>query len=276
MNADHGLSWEDAVQRLKATPAQWPLVQACFYDDPLLGAAMRYHASTEWQAVRGLLSGHGVGLALDLGSGRGISAYALARDGWQVTALEPDPSPVVGAGAIRALAKEAGLAIRVVETWGEQLPFAAASFDLVHCRQVLHHARDLAQLCREVARVLRPGGLFMATREHVISQRDDLQSFLDNHPLHRLYGGEHAYLQSEYIAAIHGAGIRLEKVLNPYQSDINAYPDTLAGIKHRWARRWRLPSAKLIPDAALGWAGALRRTPGRLFTFVGRKAGAAS
>ena len=264
------MTWEDAVNRLKAEPRQQALVEACFYDDPLIEAARRYRASTEWQAVRGLL-GDLKGSALDVGSGRGISAYALASDGWNVTALEPDPSPIVGAGAIRSLAREAQVAIDVVEKWGEQLPFADASFDLVHCRQVLHHARDLGQFCREVARVLKPGGKMIATREHVISRPADLQAFLDQHPLHRLYGGEHAYMVSEYCGAIQQAGLVVDETLNPYESDINTYPETLSDIKARWARRLKLPSQAFIPGAALSLIGALRRTPGRLFTFVGHK-----
>ena len=53
--------------------------------------------------------------ALDLGAGRGISSYALAREGWQVTALEPDPSMLIGAGAIRSLvAKKAMVAVGMI------------------------------------------------------------------------------------------------------------------------------------------------------------------
>ena len=169
MQTESRMSWEGAVAELKRQPDAEELVKACFYDDPLIEAAQRYWQSTEWQSVRSYLPSR-PGTALDVGSGRGISAYALARDGWQVTALEPDSSHSVGAGAIRTLAQDSGLAIDVTQTWGEELPFASASFDLVHCRQVLHHARDLGQLCRQIGRVLKPGGVFVATREHVISR----------------------------------------------------------------------------------------------------------
>jgi len=79
----------------------------------------------------------------------------LAKDGWQVTALEPDPGSTVAPRQYAPLARESGLPIQVEENWGEQLPFADESFDLVHARAVLHHARDLGQLCREAARVLK-------------------------------------------------------------------------------------------------------------------------
>jgi SAM-dependent methyltransferase len=265
--SDSAQTWEHAVLWLRAQPDQAELVRACFYDDPLLGAAERYYQSTEWAAARELLPAR-PGRALDIGSGRGISAYALRRAGWSVVALEPDPSPVVGADAIRALARDARLEIEVVQEWGERLPFADASFDLVHCRQALHHARDLAQLCREIGRVLRPGACFIALREHVISRSQDLQAFQDAHPLHHLYGGERAYRLREYERAIEDAGMSLRAVLNPLQSDVNVYPQTLPQIKQEIARRLHLPIAPLIPDAVLRLLGHLLSTPGRLYSFV--------
>jgi SAM-dependent methyltransferase len=266
---DSPLSWEEAVLWLKRQPDQTELVRACFFDDPLLAAAERYAASGEWRAVRGLLPAP-PGMALDVGAGRGISAFALAQDGWDTFALEPNGSMVVGSGAIRNLGVQADLPIEVVQEWGEKLPFADNHFDVVHCRQVLHHAQDLTQLCCEIGRVLKPGGTFIATREHVISRRKDLGTFLAGHPLHKLYGGENAYLLQEYLDAIRGSGIMLTSVLNPYQSDINLYPESLAGLKHRIAVKLCLPEL-LIPDIALSWLGSMNNAPGRLFTFLGRK-----
>jgi SAM-dependent methyltransferase len=266
---DKQLSWEEAVLQLKQQPEQAELVRACFFDDPLLAAALRYASSTEWRAVQALLPlPHGK--ALDVGAGRGISAFALARDGWSTTALEPDSSAVVGAASIRNLAAEADLNIEVVEQWGEELPFADDSFDLVHCRQVLHHARNLDLLCREIGRVLKPGGIFIATREHVISRKGDLERFQANHPLHDLYGGEYAYRLREYLAAISGGGIKVTKVLNPYESDINLFPETMAELKQRVAATLHFPVA-LLTDTMLAWMGAMSRAPGRLYTFVGKK-----
>jgi SAM-dependent methyltransferase len=271
------ISWEAAVRQLREQPEHKSLVEACFYDDPLLRAAERFHASTEWRAVRHLL-GTPRGSALDVGAGRGIASFALARDGWAVSALEPDASNLVGAGAIRNLARDAGLSIAVAQTWGEALPYPDAHFALVYCRQVLHHARDLPQLCREIARVLQPGGLMLAAREHVISQPQDLAAFLDGHPLHRLYGGEHACTVAEYRGAIEAAGLTTVRVLNSHASDINLYPETMAGRKRGWAMRLKLPAAAgaLLPDAALSWAGERASAPGRLYTFLARKPGPAA
>ena len=245
------LSWEEAVQWLRRQPDQAALIRACYYDDPLLDAAKRFADSEEWAAVRALLPSVR-GAVLDLGAGRGIGSYALARDGWRVTALEPDPSSVVGAEAIRSLAKESGLGIEVLEQRAEALPFGDGTFTVVYGRQILHHAADLPALCREVFRVLKPRGRFIATREHVISRLEDLPVFLENHPLHKYYGGERAYLLREYRKAIVSAGFRLTAELGPFDSAVNYFPMT--------REEWRAACRRSIPR----WAGG--RFAGRLAT----------
>jgi SAM-dependent methyltransferase len=261
-------TWEEAVTWLKSQPDQVELVRACFYDDPLIDAAERYFASSEWEAVRKLL-GPPRGRALDVGAGRGISSYALARDGWQVTAVEPDPSVVVGAGAIGTLAAASGLPIEVVLAWGESLPFEDASFDLVFGRQVLHHASDLTVLCQEMARVLKPGGTFLVTREHVIFKDADLAVFLAEHPLHRFYGGENAYRLREYERAILGAGIRLTRVINPWASDVNLFPRSAREIRELIHARLPFVPVAIVRPSLLPRLGWLLRSPGTAYSFMG-------
>lgn len=265
------VSWEEAVAWLKAQPEHQDLVKACYYDDPLHDAAERFYCSIEWSAVRGYLENNLKGRALDIGAGRGISSFALARDGWRVTALEPDPSVLVGGGAIRKLSVDFGVRIDVLESAGEHLPFEDGIMDLVFCRQTLHHAADLRRFCHEVSRVLKPGGIFMAVREHVISRKDDLNVFLGTHLLHNLYGGENAFLLEEYVGAIESSGIRLRNVLNPYDSEINLYPETKTGLKKALAKRLFLWNEKLLPDVALHLLGSVLTTPGRLYSFIGEK-----
>ncbi len=50
---------------------------------------------------------------------------------------------------------------------GEHLPFAADSFDLVFCKQVLEHVDRPRPLLAEVARVLRPGGWLAGSTSHL-------------------------------------------------------------------------------------------------------------
>ena len=231
MNEPNALmGWEHAVQWLRSQPDHAQLVSECYYDDPLLFACERYWRSEEWREVSRFITRR-TGAALDMGAGRGIASYALARDGFDVTALEPNPSGLVGAGAIRELSRQHNLQIRVVEERSEKSGCATGEFDLVFARAVLHHTDNINTACREVFRILKPGGLFIAVREHVISQPADLTRFLDNHPLHRLYGGEHASLLEEYINAIRDAGLTMNKVLSPWDTAINYFPRTLVTLK---------------------------------------------
>jgi SAM-dependent methyltransferase len=275
-------TWEDAVRWLLQQPEQAALCRSCYYDRPALAAAQRFWSSDEWQALRHHLPPVR-GSALDVGAGMGVAAYALAHDGWRTTALEPDPSDLVGAGAIRQLASASGLAIDVMQEWGENLPFADASFDLIHARQVLHHARDLPRFCSELRRVLKPGGVLVATREHVVSSAAQLPAFLAKHPLHSLYGGENAFTLPTYLNALRSAGLHIQRQWGPLQTPINYAPFTEASLVDALAQRASgMPGAALLVRAALaapwrrgmlGLLSHLDRRPGRLHSFLARRPG---
>ena len=279
--SDNQLTWEEAVQWLKSQDDRQELVKACYYDDPLLESAQRFVNSEEWQAVHDISKDWMHGKVLDLGAGNGISSYAFAIAGCQVTALEPDPSEIVGAGAIAKLAKEANLDIEIIQKFGESLPFADNSFDIVHGRQVLHHAKNLPKLCQEAARVLRPNGLFIATREHIISEYQDLEIFLQTHPLHQLYGGENAFLLKQYYEAISQAGLILRDSYGQYQSVINYAPTTRSQHQQNIANKlekylgsrlakWICSQPNFIEliNNIYTWRD---HTPGRLYSFVAIK-----
>ncbi len=95
---------------------------------------------------------------LDLGCAGGFMAEALAEKGANVTGIDPAAQAV---DAARAHAAAAGHDIRYDVGVGESLPYGDASFDNVVCVDVLEHVQDLDRVLREVARVLRPGGLFL-------------------------------------------------------------------------------------------------------------------
>jgi SAM-dependent methyltransferase len=274
------MTWEEAVRWYRSQPGNEAAIRDNYFDLPVRVAAERFAGSEEFAEIRRLL-GRGNGRAiLDLGAGNGIASYALARDGWKVTALEPDPSAEVGAAAIERLAADTGLPIQVIREVGERLPFPDGAFAAIHARQVLHHLRDLDAGLRQLARVLKPGGVLVATREHVVDDAQQLAQFLENHPLQAHYGGENAHPLKRYEGAIMGAGLQLLKRWGPLESVLNFHPGTeaqrqgrLRGLVHqRWTRVGRLLA--MIP--ACRRAQAVRatifdRTPGRLFSFLARK-----
>lgn len=276
-------AWEKAVRWLREQPDQQGLVRDAYYDDPLTETATRFWQSDEWAATRSLI-GVGQGrAALDIGAGRGIASYALARDGWQVTALEPDPSSLVGAGAIRQLAADTGVAIKVEQILSERLPFADASFDLVYGRAVLHHIGDLSAACREFARVLKPGGRVVAVREHVITHHADRAHFFEIHPLHHRYGGENAHQVGFYQEALLQAGLQMESTLGPLETAVNYAPHGKISLKGEIAAQIgaRVPLGKPLASLALALPGIgdlllaqLQRfdhRPGRHYSFVARR-----
>lgn len=271
-------TWEQAVQWLRSQPDQQRLVLDCYYDDPLENAAERYYNSEEWISIRAHLPSKR-GTALDIGAGRGIASYALSREGFSVTALEPDPSAIVGAEAIRSLSRKTSLDISVTEEFSERLSYNDNQFDVVFARAVLHHTTDLGAACREFYRVLKPGGRLIAAREHVLSSKGDLDVFLAQHPLHKLYGGENAFLLEEYENAIESAGFSLTSTIAPFDSAMNIAPRTLAETRKEIASR--LPVGSTIVEKFLQvpavWGIArnvLRKIdnrPGRLYSFVADK-----
>ncbi len=279
--SDKILTWEEAVQWLRDQPEKSELVKLCYYDDPIESAAERFFQSEEWTELISLLKSKKSGKVLDIGAGRGISSYAFAKSGYEVTALEPNPSALVGAESIHQLSNRTSVNIEVVQDWGETLPFADNTFDIVYGRAVLHHAHDLNQLCKEAARVLKPNGYLIATREHVISQKEDMKEFLDSHPLHHLYGGENAYLLEEYINAINLSGLKMFKILSPLQSAINFFPMTKLErqnlVKPFLAKKlgrnlgFKLSELKFLQELYVWYISQKLDIPGRLYSFVAVK-----
>ena len=80
--------------------------------------------------------------ALDVATGTGNTAFAVAAFAAQVTGL--DVSPGMLAQARERAKREALHNVTFLEGQAETLPFADASFDLVTSRHAPHHFRDVA------------------------------------------------------------------------------------------------------------------------------------
>jgi SAM-dependent methyltransferase len=95
--------------------------------------------------------------ALDLGTGGGHVAYAMAADAGHVTACDLSREMLA---AVAATARDKGLTnVETAEAAAEDLPFADGGFDFLACRYSAHHWRDFEGGLREARRVLKPGSV---------------------------------------------------------------------------------------------------------------------
>jgi ubiquinone/menaquinone biosynthesis C-methylase UbiE len=104
-----------------------------------------------------LLAPRGQEIVLDVATGAGHTALALAPHVAAVTALDPTPEMLQEA---ERLAAQRGITnVRFVEGVAEALPFAAAGFDIATVRRAPHHFQSIPQALREMHRVLKPAGM---------------------------------------------------------------------------------------------------------------------
>lgn len=96
--------------------------------------------------------------ALDVGCGGGFLAEEFARLGCHVVGIDPS---VVSIGTARRHATEAGLDVDYRVGSGEHLPVSDGEFDLVFCCDVLEHVSDPDRVISEIARSLKPQGVFL-------------------------------------------------------------------------------------------------------------------
>lgn len=106
-------------------------------------------------AVSSLL-GASPGIVLDCGMGPGRLLLELARRGWTVAGIDVSAEMVA-----LARARLPEKTDQLLQGSVESLPFPAASFDAAVATGVLEYVEDVPRALAEVARVLRPGGLFV-------------------------------------------------------------------------------------------------------------------
>jgi SAM-dependent methyltransferase len=92
---------------------------------------------------------------LDVGTGDGAYALALARRGARVTGLDASLSALRAAAG---RARDSGLRLALVAADVHRMPFHEGTFDLVIAVTALCFVRSPHQAMCEIARVLRPGG----------------------------------------------------------------------------------------------------------------------
>jgi ubiquinone/menaquinone biosynthesis C-methylase UbiE len=172
-------------------------------------ASGEHKSGRELQLVVDFAAPVGSERVLDIGTGAGHTALALASRVSSVVLSDPVPTMLATA---RRLFTEAGIRnAEFVEAVAERLPFPDGSFDIVTTRLAAHHFDDMALAISEVARVLRPGGVFifvdtMAPDDpESAAYQDEVETLRD--PTHR-----RIYPQKEWIGFCERAGLRVEKI----------------------------------------------------------------
>jgi SAM-dependent methyltransferase len=99
----------------------------------------------------------------DVGSGVTFFPFSVARLGCRVTCTDVDP--VCERDLDRATgvisARPGAVAFRRCDK--DRLPFADAELDAIYCISVLEHIPQFEKNIHEMARILKPGGLFLLT-----------------------------------------------------------------------------------------------------------------
>jgi SAM-dependent methyltransferase len=141
--------------------------------------------------------------ALDVGTGGGHAALALAPAVASVAGI--DPTPEMLAVATR-LAAERGIAnVTFMLASAGALPFAGATFDIAISRFSIHHWPQPEAAFREIGRVVRPGGR-LALVDLLAPEDGPLDTFINAVELLRDPSHARSLRASEWLALLVAAG----------------------------------------------------------------------
>lgn len=154
--------------------------------------------------------------ALDIATGAGHTALAFAPHVGHVTAY--DLTPAMLAETAKTAAQRGLANVTVQQGPAEELPFAAASFDIVTVRLASHHFADNQRAVREMARVVKPAG-----RVLVVDNYGPEDTALDDQLQHieKLRDPSHvrSYRLSVWRAMFANAGLHCEREITDHYSE---------------------------------------------------------
>ena len=96
---------------------------------------------------------------LDVGAGMGPAVLSAAYRVGTGRVFAVDPSPLMrGITRMRGASRRLGGRVRILKGKAEDLPLDDSSIDAAWSINCVHHWGDDAEACRELGRVIRPGG----------------------------------------------------------------------------------------------------------------------
>jgi SAM-dependent methyltransferase len=182
---------------------------------------------------------------LELGCGAAQWSIALAQAGARPVGLDLSERQL---GHARLVMAEAGADVPLLQASAEAVPLAAASFDVVFCDHGAMNFADPFRTVPEVARLLRPGGLFAFCHSSPVLDLcwpDDADRagdglVRDYFGMHRMDAGEEVVFQlpyGEWIRLFRANGFEILDLIEPRPA-----PDAASSYRdadeRAWARRW--------------------------------------
>lgn len=144
---------ELTVEMLRGIPKNGPTDPIEYYRKPLVGRIFRARINRGLQ----LLPQRRFARALELGYGSGAVMLSLAGGVDELHGLDLDANPL----EVSAMLTARGVSATLQQGSVYELPYQAGSFDLAVSFSTFEHLHEYPKALSEVARVLRPGGLFL-------------------------------------------------------------------------------------------------------------------
>jgi demethylmenaquinone methyltransferase/2-methoxy-6-polyprenyl-1,4-benzoquinol methylase len=124
-----------------------------------LGAVMSFGQDPRWRrAMIEAVDARPGDRILDVATGTGMVAFALARRGCRVVGLDQSADMLGQAQANLASSPELGGRVEFTLGQAERLPFGDGEFDGLTFTYLLRYVDDVPATLAELARVVRPGG----------------------------------------------------------------------------------------------------------------------